>query len=178
MKKTLLIVFIVSILAGLLTGCAGQSSGQVTMQENVTKVSKNGLETTSTDTQTSAEQSAVEQTQEQTNTAAVVLKVYSDATATDKGNPGTEYTLSDEQSAFIKELFYDHEKNILDSPLMCIGTVEIQVGNDILSTSIGGLSVLDGVIDGKYVMVELSDSERQQLQELIATYVTYLTLVP
>ena len=46
--------------------------------------------------------------------------------------------------------------------------------------------VLDVAVDirkssptfGQHVMVELSDSERQQLQELIATYVTDLTLVP
>ena len=174
MKKAILIALIVATLAWLLIGCAGQSSGQSTKQGNSTKAAKNDFETTST----SAEQSEVAQTSEETNTAVVVLKVYSDATATDDGNPGTEYTLSDEQTAFIKDIFYIHEKSILDSPLKSIGTVEFQVGNDILSTSIGGLSVLDGVIDGKYVMVELSDSERQQLQELIATYVTDLTLVP
>ena len=42
----------------------------------------------------------------------------------------------------------------------------------------GNLPILDGVIDGKLVMVELSDSECQQLQEVIETYVTDLNLVP
>ena len=174
MKKTILIVLFGSILAGLLIGCAGQSNGQGARHEKDTKAFENCL----CDTQTSDVRSESTQTMERTNTVAVVLKVYSEATATEAGNHGTEYTLSDEQADYIKEIFYNHEKNSIDSPLMSIGTVEFQIGNDILSTSIGGLSVLDGVINGKYVMIELSESERQQLQELITTYVTDLTLVP
>lgn len=187
MKNAKWFAIVVTILAGMLVGCAGHLKTQGTGQTPDTQASGQKKEDIcATDTQTSDTMSETTQVEDKETTQAVedidtskvVLKVYSDATATDEGNPGTEYTLPDEQAGFMRNLFYDHERETLESPLLSIGTIEFRIGEDILSTSMGGLSVLDGVVDRENVKLQLSDLERQQLQEVIETYVTDLNQVP
>ncbi len=83
--------------------------------------------------------------------------------------------MSGDQAAFISGLFYDHEKIIIDSPLANIASIEFRIGNDVLFTSVGGLSTLDGGINKQYVQVELNDMERQQLREILESYVDDLS---
>ena len=49
----------------------------------------------------------------------------------------------------------------IDSPLANIASIEFRIGADVLFTSVGGLSTLDGGINKQYVQVELNDMERQ-----------------
>ena len=83
-----------------------------------------------------------------------------------------EYSLSEEQSAFVRGLFYNHEKEILDSPVDSVGLVEFRIGEDHLSTSMEGADLLDGVIDGEQVLVELSESEAEMMYRIISAYAT------
>lgn len=63
----------------------------------------------------------------------------------------------------------------IDSPLANIASIEFRIGADVLFTSVGGLSTLDGGINKQYVQVELNDMERQQLREILESYVDDLS---
>lgn len=176
MKNAKWFAIVVTVLAGLLVGCASQSTGQVKRQETETKeVGKKETETKNSYMHTSDTQSELAPTTESIDTDSVVLKVYYNADAMEEGNDGTEYALAGEQADFISGLFYNHGKVINDSPPASIASIEFRIGNDVLFTSIGGLSTLDGGIKNQYVSIELDDSERQQLRELIESYVDDLT---
>ncbi|MBO4211038.1 MAG: hypothetical protein J5878_00080 [Oscillospiraceae bacterium] len=179
MKKTICVALVMAFFAGLLIGCAGQSSLQGAGAANDTQApDPKGAEAESADSQTNETLSEAAQTTENPDNVAVVLKVYSEASATDEGNPGTEYQLSAEEADFVEELFCSSEMKLIESPLLSIGSIELRIGEEVLSTSMGNLPVLDGVVGNHYVMVELSDSECQKLKALITSHVGDLTLVP
>ena len=176
MKKTICVALVMAFFAGLLIGCAGQSSLQGAGAANDTQApDPKGAEAESADSQTNETLSEAAQTTENPDNVAVVLKVYSD---TDEGNSGTEYQLSAEEADFVEELFCSSEMKLIESPLESIGSIELRIGEEVLSTSMGNLPVLDGVVGNHYVMVELSDSECQKLKALITSHVGDLTLVP
>ncbi len=81
-----------------------------------------------------------------------------------------EYTLSSEDSDVIITLFYNHEKETLETPLECISTIEFRLGDDYLATSLNGINVLSGRIDGNLVAMYLGEDESSLLKQLVYTY--------
>lgn len=176
MKKALILSLVLAIMAGLLVSCAGQSNKQGSEKDSDTKaIDTTVYETISSESQEGSMKETKTNNTEETSIEVnehVLMQVHYYDESED------EFTLSAEHAAFVKEIFCSNKMETIESPLASIATVVFQIDGKILSTSMGNLPILDGVIDGKLVMVELSDSECQQLQEVIETYVTDLNLVP
>lgn len=85
-------------------------------------------------------------------------------------NRTTEYTLSDEYSQIIVDLFYNHERELLDSPVSSVGSLQFQIGEDFLTTSMSSLGTLSGRISGELVAIELSEGEYETVHQIISTY--------
>lgn len=180
MKKTIFLTVIIVIFSCLLSACSGQNDAKDKAQNQSLTLATQETTTNNFDKDVSDTQKTETHERETKDTEgvsvkgdnSVILKIhYFDG-------EDAEYTLSIEQSAFISDIFYGHEKNTVTSPADSVGTVELRIGKDVLSTSIGGLPMLDGIINQEYVTAELSESESMKLQEIISTYVTDLTLVP
>lgn len=92
----------------------------------------------------------------------VILSVYSDKNET--------YVLKGEQAQAISNLFYDHEMQIIDSPLESIATLQFRIGEDLLCTSMGDLGTLDGRINGNLVVLELSGEEYEAVYQIVSPY--------
>jgi len=70
----------------------------------------------------------------------------------DRNETESEYILTEEHGQNIIELFYNHEIEILDSPLKSDTPIVFNIGNDHFGTSIESLGlfgVLDGIIGKK-----------------------------
>lgn len=80
------------------------------------------------------------------------------------------YTLTEEDSNTVIDLFYNHKKETVDTPLDSISTVEFRIGNDYLTTSLGDIATLSGRIDGSLVVFSLNENERNLLQQLVCKY--------
>lgn len=85
-------------------------------------------------------------------------------------NDDTEYTLSNEHSELIIGLFTDHEREPLDSPTLDAVTLQFQIGEDHLATSMGSRGTLSGRIGGELVAVTLNESEWETVQQIISAY--------
>ena len=85
-------------------------------------------------------------------------------------NEDFEYTLSDEDAEVIRDLFYSNEKNVFDSPLTNIVTFTFQISNDHLGAYWESFDCFSGVIDGEFVMVELTENECEMIRQIVARY--------
>ena len=81
-----------------------------------------------------------------------------------------EYFLEDEQAQTIVDLFYNHEMQIIDSPLLSIATLTFQIGEDFLNTSMSDLGTLSGIINDEQVIIELSDWECEFVYQIVLQY--------
>lgn len=81
-----------------------------------------------------------------------------------------EYFLEDEQAQTIVDLFYNHEMQIIDSPLLSIATLTFQIGEDFLNTSMSDLGTLSGIINDEQVTIELSDWECEAVYQIVSQY--------
>ena len=204
MKKMTLIALLVMILAILMSGCKGQTTaqgaGETTDTQEVTAQTTDDTqasETTPSETQTETEaeetqssETTLSETQTETeaeDTQSSETNLPEETSIDGKENirftvvfyddTKSEFILTKEETETIKKFFYNHEMTIIDSPLDRIGPMMFYLGDDVLSTHSLGLSFLDGIIDGKYVTVKLSDAECREFQSIIESYVD-LTQVP
>lgn len=173
MKKVTRFALTASAITMLLCGCMGQTHAY---EQGQASAADRMIDTQTADTRMTEAGNSDESYSEAEER--VILTVFSDLTAADEGNPGTEYALSERQSAFLMEIFYHHEMKTLDSPRLSIATIEFRIGRDVLCTSKENLSELEGIINGEYVLVVLHDSELQRLQEILGQYVEDLTQLP
>lgn len=81
-----------------------------------------------------------------------------------------EYILENEQAETISNLFYNHEMELYDTPIENVKTLEFQIGEDTLSTSMGDLKTLNGTINGETVIVDLSDDEYEAVYQIASQY--------
>lgn len=84
--------------------------------------------------------------------------------------PDAEYPLSGKDAEMIVDLFYSHEKEVLDSPLCSVETIRFQIGEDYLGTSMDSLHVLSGIVQGELVAIHLSEDECEALRKSISPY--------
>jgi len=85
-----------------------------------------------------------------------------------EGSTDETYKLEGEQAEFITALFYEHEKEAVDSPSASIATLTFQIGEDFLNTSMGELRTLDASIGGKGYVIELSESEYAAMLDIVS----------
>ena len=180
MRKKIFLTVIIVIFSWILSACAGQNEAKdkaqnqsftFDTQETTTNISDKDV-FDAQETETHEQETKDTEDVSVNGDNSVILRIhYFDGEV-------AEYTLSIEQTAFISDIFYVHEKTTVASPVDSVGTVELRIGKDVLSTSIGGLPMLDGIINQEYVTVELRESESQKLQDIISSYVSDLTLVP
>lgn len=103
---------------------------------------------------------------------AVILLVFGGADVSEtQAGQDMEYTLSAEDAEAMFHLFYSHEKEVLDSPVESIATLEFQIGEDYLNTSMGAIKTLSGKVGGQLVMIRLSESECDEVYQIISRYV-------
>ena len=177
MKKMTLIALLVMILAILMSGCKGQTTaqgaGETTDTQEVTAQTTDDTrasETTPSETQTETEA-------EDTQSSETNLPEESDGEDRVRldvcflDSSHAVFLLTKEETETVKKFFYNHEMTIIDSPLDRVGPLMLFLGNDVLSTYYADLSFLDGIIDGRYVVVELSDAECREFQSIIESYV-------
>lgn len=81
-----------------------------------------------------------------------------------------EFALEDERAQTIFDIFYNHEMQIIDSPPLSAATFAFKIGEDFLETSMGALKSLTGRINGKLVLVKLSDSEYDAVYQIISPF--------
>ncbi len=112
-----------------------------------------------------------ESEEKQTETARnddVILRVY--GTWNDEENirnQDSEYILSGEDAEMITGLFRSHEKKVLDSPMSNIATLQFEIGEDYLCTSVAAIEVLSGRIGGELVAVPLNEDECEAVHRII-----------
>ena len=179
MKIMTLFAVLVMILAILMSSCKGQTTAQgagettdtqeVTAQTtddtqaSETTLSETQTETEAEDTQSSETNPHAETSIDGKESIRFTVVFYDDTKS--------EFILTKEETETIKKFFYNHEMTIIDSPLDRVGPLMLFLGNDVLSTYYADLSFLDGIIDGRYVVVELSDAECREFQSIIESYV-------
>ena len=196
MKKMTLFAVLVMILAILMSGCKGQTTaqgaGETTDTQEVTAQTTDDTqasETTPSETQTETEAEETqssETTLSETQTETEAEDTQSSETNLPEESDGEDrvrldvcfldsshavFLLTKEETETVKKFFYTHEMTIIDSPLDRVGPLMLFLGNDVLSTYYADLSFLDGIIDGRYVVVELSDAECREFQSIIESYV-------
>lgn len=88
----------------------------------------------------------------------------------DVKNQDIEIALEDEWAQTIFDIFYNHEMQIIDSPPLSAATFAFKIGEDFLETSMGALKSLTGRINGKLVLVKLSDSEYDAVYQIISPF--------
>ena len=85
-------------------------------------------------------------------------------------NEDFEYTLSDEDAEVIRELFYSHEITVLDDILLYAHSLRFQIGEDFLGTCVSSIDTLDGLINGKWALVNLNDDECETIRQIVLKY--------
>lgn len=85
-----------------------------------------------------------------------------------EGSTDETYKLEGGQAEFITALFYEHEKEAVDSPSASVATLTFQIGEDFLTTSMGGLRTLDASIGGEGFVIELSESEYATMLDIVS----------
>jgi len=85
-----------------------------------------------------------------------------------EGSEDETYTLEGKQAEFITALFYEHEKEAVDSPSESIATLTFQIGEDFLNTSMGELRTLDASIGGEAFVIELSEQEYAAMLDIVS----------
>ncbi len=85
-----------------------------------------------------------------------------------EGSTDETYKLEGEQAEFITSLFYEHEKEAVDSPSASIATLTFQIGEDFLTTSMGELRTLDASIGGEGFVIELNEQEYAQMLDIVS----------
>ncbi len=131
-----------------------------------------GGETDEAPAQSGARPSETETEEPSNQSDAVILEIYGRWNEEEDiwESTKSEYTLSPEDSEFITGLFYDHEKEVIDSPIASVATLGFRIGEDHLNSSMGGLNTFDGSIGGESVVMDLSESERETVRQIILTY--------
>ena len=185
MKKMTLFAVLVMILAILMSGCKGQTTaqgaGETTDTQEVTaqttddtQASETTLSETQAETEAEDTQSSEMNSSEKTNSEGEEY-IYFSVSFYD--NSHAEYTLSIEESEFIRKLFYNHEKRVTEFLSDSVSTVYFRIGNDFLYTSMAD-DTMEGSINWEFVRIELSEAERQQLREIVEMHVGDLSKVP
>lgn len=160
---------------------SGQRGGQALETANDTETNPpempdtNSISPESGETDEASAQSGARpaETEEPSNQSdAVILEIYGRWNEEEDiwDSTKSEYILSPEDSEFITGLFYDHEKEVIDSPIASVATLGFRTGEDHLSSSMGGLNTFDGTIGGESVVMGLSESERETVRQIILTY--------
>lgn len=96
---------------------------------------------------------------------AVVLIVHGEGT-----QEGSTYVLPQEQAQVIADLFCHHPRESLDSPVGSVGSVQFQIGQEMLSTSLDALDTLSGRVQGELVLIHLSEREYETVYQIVSQY--------
>lgn len=174
-KKMLCVMLLLCIFVSSMVGCAGNETAANDSEptKNIsTKIAdfvRNNpakKETPSTET---SEGSGAELTEDiDMNVVLFVNQGWDDEN--DTKIPDAEYPLSGKDAEMIVDLFYSHEKEVLDSPLCSVETIRFQIGEDYLGTSMDSLHVLSGIVQGELVAIHLSEDECEALRKIISPY--------
>lgn len=103
--------------------------------------------------------------------AAVTLKIYSE-------DGEIEKTLSSEEEAFVRSLFYQHENRIWGSPIDSMHEFAFWIGEDQLGASASLMDELDGVVNGRTVSLSLNEAEVNRLHEILKPYAAFFYSFP
>lgn len=153
----------------MLAGCVGQTE---TMFDDRSSLPENSKTEEFVD-QTNEEASEYNNTDATAETDAdiVTLHIFGAWNDSEKRNEVDEYVLEDEHAEVILDMFYNHEMQILDSPVESIATLQFGIGEDYLTTSMDALWSLSGRINGELVGIELNDSEYETVRWIVSQYV-------
>lgn len=160
-NRYVLLLLFVLLAGGLLAVWSGCARGGVSsLLEN-----ESGEQLVSTDTSGYGEKQSTQQTNHSSEPfeEEVMLILH------DEGDTQT-HMLPQEQAQVITDLFYNHPKKIIDTPVESVGTVQFQIGQDTLSTSMGTLETLSGNVQGELVLIHLSEREYEQVHQIVSQY--------
>lgn len=161
MRLVRIFIFLIGGISLMLSGCSNLETAPLTpvaaLSEN--SVSENPHTEAHSDNADTSEPQAPE-----SQPLIVTLLVCSEL-----GN--NEYTLSAEDSKTIINIFYRHEREIIHSPTDSTGSIEFQIGEDYLATSLDSLSVLSGRIYGDFAIVTLNENEHAAIYQIIYQYI-------
>lgn len=164
--RTLLLVLLSVGLLAMLVGCT--SGDPPTLRESEPELTGNmeSLETSG---------NGETQPQEETNNGSapaneeewdeVVLTLHGDGAQGD-----STHVLPREQAQVIADLFYHHPRESLGTPVDSVGSVQFQIGQDILTTSVDALETLSGRVQGELVLIHLSAHEYETVHQIVSQY--------
>ena len=177
LRRTLSIILIGGLLV-MLTGCISDktemSNSNPTLPRNIEFADLSGStmqtenkESTSTITSDCDESETIKDS----NHSAVLILYGGWDNTLDVKYEDEEYVLSAENTEKIADLFYNHEKQVLDSPLESVATLQFRMNDDYLYSSMDTLSVLSGRIQGELVLISLTENECEMIRQIITQIV-------